>query len=182
LGKASPAHWRRGAQPQITPACRGRGRRWSFLDHDPLGFPRTVTYHRVGSADAVLLQRWPGEHQGRADDEGHRPRAPAVRRVCGSTGTIVGGVRPERGPVQIHFATITGIGIYGGSGPFGGPFDHLERYRGQPHQQWRDRRWLTVALVRLHPNNTVNGPVNPNNNVPRPGCNEYVTNTIRGSF
>jgi hypothetical protein len=101
------------------------------------------------------------------------------------TSVIVGGVHATNAAnVQIHFSTISGgVDIQGGSGAFGGPFgvtwntieDSL--INGRVSIQGYNGFWM--GFIR----NTVNGAVNLNDNVlTDPDGNEYVTNTINGSF
>jgi hypothetical protein len=102
-----------------------------------------------------------------------------------TTGTIGGGVHAvDPASVQIHFATINGgIDIHGGSGPFGPPFDVTWNaiednvIRGHVQVAGYDGFWM--GFIR----NYVSGTVTMRDNIlaDRDG-NEYVTNTIHGSF
>jgi hypothetical protein len=103
----------------------------------------------------------------------------------GSTGTISGGVHATNpASVQIHFATINGgVGVHGGSGPFGGPFDITwnaiedNQINGGATVEGYDGLWF--GFIR----NNVNGSVNLNDNVLfDEDANEYVTNAIHGSL
>jgi 5'-nucleotidase len=99
------------------------------------------------------------------------------------TSVIAGGVHATNAAsVQIHFSTISGgIDIHGGAGPFGGPFDVTWNtiedsvINGRVTIEGYNGFWM--GFIR----NTVNGPVNLNDNVlADPDGNEYVTNTING--
>src|ERR671937_1742393 len=101
------------------------------------------------------------------------------------TATISGGVHATNAMnVQLHFSTINGgIDIHGGSGPFGGPFEVTWNaiednvINGGATVEGYDGFWF--GFIR----NTVNGPVNLNDNVLLDeDANEYVTNTIHGSL
>jgi hypothetical protein len=102
-----------------------------------------------------------------------------------TTGTIHGGVRAtDPASVQIHFATIMGgIVIHGGSGPFGPPFDVTwnaiedNAIYGGVRIIHYDGFWM--GFIRNH----VSGTVTMRDNIlADPDGNEYVTNTIHGSF
>lgn len=101
------------------------------------------------------------------------------------TGTITGGVHSaDAASVQIHFATIKGgVDLRGGSGPFTGPFgvtwNTIEdsHVSGGVRVSGYDGFWM--GFIRNH----VNGTVTMANNVlADPDGNEYVTNSIHGSF
>jgi hypothetical protein len=100
-------------------------------------------------------------------------------------GVISGGVHAtSAASVQIHFSTISGgIDVHGGAGPFGGPFgitwNTIEdsMINGGVTIEGYNGFWM--GFIR----NTVNGPVNLNDNVLQdPDGNEYVTNTINGGL
>ena len=108
-------------------------------------------------------------------DEGHP----------GNNGTISDGVHATNArSVQIHFTRINGgIEVLGGSGPVGGPFGITwttiedSHVNGGVTIAGYDGFWL--GFIR----NTVNGTVTMRNNLlADPDGNEYVTNTIHGSF
>jgi hypothetical protein len=102
-----------------------------------------------------------------------------------TTGTIGGGVHAvDPASVQIHFATINGgIDIHGGSGPFGPPFgvtwnaieDNV--IHGHVRVVGYDGFWM--GFIRNHVSGTV---TMRDNTLADPDGNEYVTNTIHGSF
>ena len=101
------------------------------------------------------------------------------------TSVIAGGVHATNAAnVQIHFSTILGgIDIQGGAGPNGGPFgitwNTIEDsvVNGGATIEGYNGFWM--GFIR----NNVNGSVNLNGNVlVDPDGNEYVTNTINGSF
>jgi hypothetical protein len=103
----------------------------------------------------------------------------------GKTGRISGGVHARHpASVQIHFTTINGgVGVHGGSGPFGGPFDITwnaiedNRINGGVTVEGYNGFWF--GFIRNH----VNGTVNLNHNVLEdPDANEYVTNKIHGNL
>jgi hypothetical protein len=103
----------------------------------------------------------------------------------GNNGTISAGVHARNAAsVQLHFVTVNGgIGIHGGSGPFGPPFDVTwntiedSHINGKVTIDGYNGFWM--GFIR----NTVHGSVNLNNNVLEdPDGNEYVTNTIYGNL
>jgi hypothetical protein len=102
-----------------------------------------------------------------------------------TTGTISGGVHSvDAASVQIHFATIDGgIDLHGGSGPFGPPFDVTWNtiedsvIHGGVKVVGYDGFWM--GFIRNHVSGTV---TMRDNTLTDPDGNEYVTNTIHGSF
>jgi len=150
------------------------------------GFLAPGTYHRVlVSADAACCSNCPVSIKGGLIIELGATFVLGSDESPGSTGTIAGGVFARNAAsVQIHFATIYGgIGIYGGSGPFGGPFgitwNAIEDNYINSGATVEGYNGFWFGFIR----NTVNGPVNLNNNVlVHEDGNEYATNTIHGSL
>jgi len=103
----------------------------------------------------------------------------------GATGTIEDGVHAvDPASVQIHFATIEGgVDIQGGSGPFGPPFDvtwnAIEDNVIHGHVQVVGYDGFWMGFIRNHVFGTV---TMRDNTLADPDGNEYVSNTIHGSF
>ena len=103
----------------------------------------------------------------------------------GTTGTIEDGVHAvDPASVQIHFATVDGgVDIQGGSGPFGPPFDvtwnAIEDNVIHGHVQVVGYDGFWMGFIRNHVFGTV---TMRDNTLADPDGNEYVSNTIHGSF
>jgi hypothetical protein len=167
-----------------------------------IGLPASANANsNTTTCDGTLA---PGEHQKVVVQEGatclsHRPVTihdglfiePGATFVLGSedhpgnTDSISGGVHARHpASVQIHFTKINGgVGIHGGSGPFGGPFDITwnaiedNRINGRVTVDGYNGFWF--GFIRNH----VNGTVNLNHNVLEDSdANEYVTNKINGNL
>jgi hypothetical protein len=103
----------------------------------------------------------------------------------GDNGTISGGVHSTHAAsVQIHFVTINGgVGLLGGSGPFGGPFgmtwNTIEDSQINGHVLVAAYNGFWLGFIR---NSVIGSVVFVGNVLPDPDGNEYVTNTIQGNL